>query len=63
MIPFKFTDADRLQLQEAGISLEGAEKQLRLLREGMRFPHLIRPATEGDGIDILDPGTFTELGA
>jgi hypothetical protein len=58
-----WTASDRLLLQEAGIPFENADRQLRLLREGMRCPRLIRPATRGDGIEALDPEAIEALAA
>jgi hypothetical protein len=56
-----WTSSDRLLLREAGISIENAENQLRLLREGIRPPRLIRPATRGDGIERLDSEAIAAL--
>lgn len=56
-----WTSSDRLLLQGAGIPLEQAEKQLDLLRAGIRPPRLIRPATRGDGIETLDPEAVAAL--
>jgi hypothetical protein len=57
------TPADHAVLSEAGIHPSAAEKQIRLLQEGMSCPRLLRPATRGDGIEVPDPATFEELGA
>lgn len=54
---------DRERLQDAGIDEARAAEQVRLLREGMRRPKLLRPATRGDGIEALDPAEFEALGA
>lgn len=56
------TDADLRVLEAAGISASDAERQIELLRGGMRRPKLLRPCTEGDGIEVPDPETFRELG-
>lgn len=60
--PHFLTDTDLRLLAEAGISPEAAEGQLRLLREGMRRPVLLRPCTPGDGIDAVDAGELEALG-
>jgi hypothetical protein len=53
---------DLKQLATAGIAPESAAEQLRLLREGMQRPRLLRPCTPGDGITIPDPLEFEALG-
>jgi hypothetical protein len=58
---YSWTAADRSLLESAGISLDAAERQLRLLREGLRPPVLLRPATRGDGIESIDTASTTEV--
>jgi len=57
------TAADHRRLGEVGISSADADRQLHLLREGMRYPRLIRPATLGDGIETLEAEEIEALGA
>ncbi len=57
-----FSAADLARLAEAGISPDAAAAQLRLLREGMRRPTLLRPCTVGDGIATPDAAEFEALG-
>jgi hypothetical protein len=40
-------------LEAAGISPEEAMLQVERLREGVKFPHLLRPCTQGDGLVSL----------
>jgi hypothetical protein len=54
---------DQARLREAGLDAPRAAEQVRLLREGMRRPRLLRPATRGDGIETLDPAEHEALGA
>lgn len=60
--PSAFSSADLARLAEAGIAPEAAAAQLRLLREGMQRPALLRPCTLGDGIMTPDTGAFDILG-
>lgn len=57
-----FSSADLARLAEAGISPAAAAEQLRLLRDGMQRPVLLRPCTVGDGIVTPDPAEFEALG-
>lgn len=45
-----WTDADRRELEERGVALAEAERQLALLRSPPPPARLLRPATLGDGI-------------
>ena len=49
-----FTQADKLQLEAKGISLEKAEQQLEDFRRGFPYLHLDGAATVGDGIMAID---------
>lgn len=61
-VPVEFSAADLSRLAAAGISPEAAAAQLRLLREGMRHPVLLRPCTVNDGITVPDEADFEALG-
>ncbi len=58
--PQPLTDADLLVLKEASIVKEDAERQVAMLRGGMKRPKLLRPCTLGDGIGMPDPEGFEE---
>lgn len=62
LVPTPFSPDDLKLLAAAGIAPEAAAGQLRLLREGMRRPRLLRPCTPGDGIALPDPAGFEALG-
>ncbi len=49
------TRSDIEDLAARGISQEQAQHQLRRLLSGTRFSNLDRPATVGDGIEVLNP--------
>jgi Domain of unknown function (DUF4301) len=53
-LPVPFTDTDLLQLEARGVSLEEAERQLLCFRDGFAAVALDRPATVGDGIEVID---------
>ena len=57
----EFTEVDRAELQARGMSLDEAERQLRLLREHTPVIRLERPCTLGDGIVRLDSSRHPEL--
>lgn len=59
----EFSSADLARLAEAGIAPAAAAEQLRLLRDGMQRPVLLRPCTVGDGIVTPDAAEFEALGA
>jgi len=61
--PRALTDRDVAQLAEHGISRDEAERQLALLASPPPPPELVRPATAGDGIAVLEPGRHQELTA
>ena len=44
---------DRALLEEKGISVETLARQLEMFRKGTPYPHLVRAATPGDGIQRL----------
>jgi hypothetical protein len=50
----EFSDADLRQLEQAGIGLEDAVRQLQILRNPVRGAELLRPATVGDGIARIE---------
>jgi hypothetical protein len=58
----EFTAADLTRLADAGITAQAAASQLRLLREGMQRPALVRPCTIDDGILIPPADDFEALG-
>lgn len=51
-----FTDRDRAQMQELGISEEEVRRQIALFRDPPPAIRLDRPATVGDGIQTLEEG-------
>lgn len=59
----EFSSTDLSRLAAAGIAPEAAVAQLRLLREGMRHPVLLRPCTVNEGIVVPDEADFETLGA
>ncbi len=60
--PAEFSSADLDRLAGAGIAPAAAAEQLRLLRDGMQRPVLLRPCTVGDGIVTPDEAEFEALG-
>jgi hypothetical protein len=62
-MPGPFTDADREQLRERGLTVEAATEQIERLRAPERFVDLVRPCTPGDGIRVLADAEVEELGA
>ena len=63
MTSTSFNAADRLQLREHGISVEEAERQLRLFREPPGYIQLDRPCTVGDGIVKISRDEIPDLHA
>jgi hypothetical protein len=59
----EFSSADLSRLAAAGIAPEAADAQLKLLREGMRHPRLVRPCTVNDGLVVPGTADFEALGA
>ncbi len=58
-----WSEEDRRQLSERGISIDAADQQIRMLRQPSHHPHLIRPCKVGDGIQQIperDHGRFLE---
>jgi len=58
-----FSEDDRGQLAERGISLEEAERQIALFRRPTSYVRLERPCTIGDGIEAIPPVSVPELHA
>jgi hypothetical protein len=58
-----FTRADTAQLEDRGIALSEATRQLALLREPPAPTCLLRPCTPGDGIEVLPETRMPELHA
>jgi hypothetical protein len=56
-----FSDADRKQLDERGMAVSEAERQLELLRTPPPALDLVRPCTPGDGIVRLSPQEIERL--
>ena len=56
----KITEKQREQLAEKRISAEELDRQLERFRTGMKYSDLVRPATAGDGIIVLDEGQKSE---
>ena len=57
----QFSENDREQLEQSGISIEEAERQYRLLTQPVRYVRLVRPCTVGDGIERLTDARLREL--
>ncbi|MBN2486854.1 MAG: DUF4301 family protein [Bacteroidales bacterium] len=49
-----FNNNDRRILEQKGISVEQAEKQIELFKKGVKPVKLIEPAVAGKGIEIID---------
>jgi hypothetical protein len=56
-----FDDADRESIRAHGLTVEEAERQIRLLRRPPAFARLLRPCRPGDGISALPPERHEEL--
>lgn len=48
-----WSERDRHQLDARGISIDAADRQLRMLRQPSYHPHLIRPCSVDDGIQQI----------
>ena len=48
------TEKDRAAIEKKGISAAEIERQIRLFERGVDYVKLIKPATSGEGIDVLD---------
>lgn len=59
----EFTDRDRRQLEERGVALDEARRQLELLTGSPRYSRLVRPATLGDGVVSIRAEELPELQA
>jgi hypothetical protein len=59
----EFNDQDRRQLEERGVTLDEARRQLELLTGSPRHSLLVRPATPGDGVVGIRPEEVPELQA
>jgi len=55
------TAKDKIQITKRGSDVTQINKQLEHFKKGFPFIHLIRPATPGDGIQILDEMTKIQL--
>lgn len=58
-----FSPRDLRQLEERGIPLEEARRQVELFRRPPAYARLVRPCSVGDGIVRLDPEEIPELQA
>lgn len=56
-----FTSEDRAQLEQRGISVEEATRQLELLQGSSHAIELVRPCTIGDGVERLSHAEVDEL--
>ncbi|TVR72137.1 MAG: DUF4301 family protein [Marinilabiliales bacterium] len=56
-----FTEQDKKELRERGISLNDAEKQLTYFQNGFPYLSIVRPATAGDGILKPRPETLDDF--
>ncbi len=48
------TEKDRATIEKKGIPVAEIERQFRLFERGVDYVKLIKPATSGEGIDVLD---------
>lgn len=48
------TEKDRTSIEKRGISVAEIERQIRLFERGIDYVYLLKPATSGEGIDVLD---------
>jgi hypothetical protein len=55
------SEADHAQLTARGLSVEEAENQLSRFRRPPNYARLIRPATVGDGIEVIDSSRVSDL--
>ncbi|MFW5644886.1 MAG: DUF4301 family protein, partial [Bacteroidota bacterium] len=53
-MPEMLTDKDHAIIEKKGITAGEIERQIRLFEKGVDYVKLIKPATAGEGIDILD---------
>jgi len=58
-----FTEEDRRQMEELGITEAEANRQLAIFRKGAERLELARPCTPGDGIVVLEKGDHERLTA
>jgi hypothetical protein len=48
-----FSQADRLQIQQKGITIDLANQQIEFFKKGIPFLNISKPAISGDGIKVL----------
>jgi hypothetical protein len=53
---FEFTERDRKEMEERGISIQKVMAQIEIFKRGPRYVKLIRPCTLGDGIQAIADG-------
>ena len=56
-----FTEKDIQYFESKGIPVQLIEQQIENFRRGFPFTRLIRPATPGDGIEVLSPEEVDSL--
>ncbi len=56
-----FRKTDLIQFEKKGISVNTIEQQLKNFRNGFPYTRLLKPATIGDGIELLSQAETSSL--
>ncbi len=56
-----FSDADPAQIKEHGLSEKEVRRQIAIFKRAAPHLHLVRPAIQGDGIEVISPKQIPSL--
>lgn len=48
-----FSEADRLQIQQKGLTIDVVNQQINFFKKGIPYLNIVKPAISGDGISVL----------